>query len=328
MTTRRVAIIGAGISGLACAEQLKAAGCTVELFEKSRGPSGRMSTRRGDDWQCDHGAQYFTARSPAFRAEVERWVAAGVAAGWTPRLHVFGKRAESSGEGTQRWVGTPRMTAPAAWLARALDLKLEHTVSDLRREGDSWRVVTKEQGVVPGSFDAVLLCVPAPQAVPLLAPSAPELSALAASARMRASWALMLRCTQPLAVPFDAAFINEGPLRWVARDSSKPGRPAGDVWLLHGEATWSERHLETPADEVKGFLLDAWGGWLKSIGATLPASESTLHRWRYADTEPPLGREAVFDRALGLGLCGDWLSSGRVEGAWSSGRALAQWVLG
>ncbi|MEF8717273.1 MAG: NAD(P)-binding protein [Candidatus Accumulibacter necessarius] len=45
---------------------LQRAGLEVSLFDKSRGPGGRMSTRRGDDWQCDHGAQYFTARHPAF----------------------------------------------------------------------------------------------------------------------------------------------------------------------------------------------------------------------------------------------------------------------
>ena len=58
-----VAIIGAGIAGLSCAAALQQGGLEVSLFEKSRGPAGRMSTRRGDDWQCDHGAQYFTRRA-------------------------------------------------------------------------------------------------------------------------------------------------------------------------------------------------------------------------------------------------------------------------
>jgi predicted NAD/FAD-dependent oxidoreductase len=49
-----------------------------------------MSTRRGDDWQCDHGAQYFTARHPAFSAELTRWIEAGVAHAWSPRLQVLG----------------------------------------------------------------------------------------------------------------------------------------------------------------------------------------------------------------------------------------------
>ena len=79
---RPVAVIGAGLSGLSCAHALLQAGHTVHLFDKSRGPSGRMSTRRAEDahgpWQCDHGAQYFTARDAAFRAEVARWQQAEV----------------------------------------------------------------------------------------------------------------------------------------------------------------------------------------------------------------------------------------------------------
>ena len=326
--TKRVALVGAGLSGLACAARLVTAGHEVVIFEKSRGPSGRMSTRRGDDWQCDHGAQYFTARSPDFQAEVERWVAAGVAAEWKPRLKVFGARADASSGETppRRWVGTPRMTSPAALLANELDVRLEHTVTALQREDSAWRLVTREHGLSVESFDAVLLSAPSPQAVALLPGS--SLKDLAARARMRASWALMVRCAQPLGVRFDAAFINEGPLRWAARDSSKPGRPPGDVWLLHAEAEWSERHLEFAPEQVTELLLTAWEQLVRSEGASLPARETTIHRWRYADTEAPLEQNAAWDAALGLGLCGDWLGSGGVEGAWHSGRALAVRVLG
>ena len=81
-----LAVVGAGIAGLACATRLQEAGLKVSLFEKSGGAAGRMSTRRGNGWQCDHGAQYFTARHPDFRAEVARWQRAGVAGLWNPRL--------------------------------------------------------------------------------------------------------------------------------------------------------------------------------------------------------------------------------------------------
>ena len=42
----RVAIIGAGISGLACARQLVKAGVSVVVFDKGRGIGGRVATRR------------------------------------------------------------------------------------------------------------------------------------------------------------------------------------------------------------------------------------------------------------------------------------------
>ena len=106
---KRVAIVGAGIAGLSCATHLQAMGFEVEVFEKSRGPSGRMSTREGDGWTADHGAQYFTARDPLFKHELGSWIDKGVAARWNPNIGVFEEgrwRASSSNE--SRYVATPQ----------------------------------------------------------------------------------------------------------------------------------------------------------------------------------------------------------------------------
>ncbi|BEP96410.1 hypothetical protein GmRootA79_47940 [Acidovorax sp. A79] len=120
-----IAVIGAGLAGLSCAQALLQAGHMVHVFDKSRGPSGRMSTRCPEDehgaWQCDHGAQYFTARDPAFRAEVAHWQRAGVAAVWDARLASFdGSIWTTPHTPLERFVGTPRMTSPAAWLVQSL----------------------------------------------------------------------------------------------------------------------------------------------------------------------------------------------------------------
>jgi len=54
--------------------------------------------------------------------------------------------------------------------------------------------------------------------------------------------------------------------------------------------------------------------------------QATAHRWRYADTAPPLNVDCWWQPETGLGLCGDWLHSGTVEGSWLSGHSLAQRV--
>ncbi len=327
-----LAVIGAGIAGLACAGALQQAGHRVQLFEKSRGPGGRMSTRRDEaaGWQCDHGAQYFTARDPDFRAELQRWLAAGAAALWTPRLSVIGEADRHRREaGLERFVGLPRMTAPARLLAVELALNTGCTITALQREPGGWRLRSAEQGLLAARFDALLLALPAPQAGALLRTAAQEeLAALADSVRMRGCWALMLRYPAALALPFDAAFVNSGPLRWLARDSSKPGREtavgaAPETWLLHAEAEWSEARLEWPADAVVAELLQAFA----ALGAPAPAAW-TAQRWRYADTQAALSLGSVWRAEAGLGLCGDWLNGGKVEGAWLSGRALARQLLG
>lgn len=189
MTTEtHIAVIGAGIAGLSCATTLQQGGCTVRVFDKSRGPAGRMSTRRGDDWQCDHGAQYFTARDPHFRAEVARWQEAGVAGLWQPRLQVIGGAAlHTLGAPVERFVGTPRMTAPASLLAEALTFRRETTIRQLQRHADGWHLFSAEHAWLNACFDAVILAIPAPQAMPLLLQTAPELATLAGSAMCAAA---------------------------------------------------------------------------------------------------------------------------------------------
>jgi renalase len=317
-----VAVIGAGIAGLSCAAALHDSGLAVRVFEKSHGAAGRMSTRRGDGWQCDHGAQYFTARHPDFRAAVGRWLQAGVVAPWTPRLRVLGGAAGHSTDPTvERFVGLPGMAAPGRRMAETLNLTTQTTVVQLRRQADGWQLCCAEQGWLDQRFDAVVLAVPAPQAVPLLAPASPQLAALAASAAMRGCWALMLRFAARVELPFDAAFVNDGPLRWIARDSSKPARSGPDTWCLHASAPWSEAHIERDKDTVTARLVAAF----RALGGPAP-NALTAHRWRYADTEPALDAGCAWHDGDALGLCGDWLNGGKVEGAWRSGKLLAERV--
>ena len=132
-TPPRVAVVGAGISGLTAASRLARGGCAVTVYETGRGPGGRTSTRRagpdGAGWQFDHGAQYFAAKDPAFRAIVEDWRAEGLVAEWTG---VFGTLDATTGtfvredgsETKERWVGTPSMNAVAKGLARRPGISL------------------------------------------------------------------------------------------------------------------------------------------------------------------------------------------------------------
>ena len=328
-----VAIIGAGLAGLSCAQALVQAGHQVHVFDKSRGPSGRMSTRRADDpagpWQCDHGAQYFTARNAAFRTEVARWQQAGVAALWDARLASFdGTAWTTPATPLERFVGPPRMTSPAGWLVQGLQqagdralAQWQTTVQALQAPaGAGWQLHSPEHGPEAQRYQAVLLAVPAPQAAPLLEAVTPEAATLARSAPMRACWSVMVHCPQPVPLPVDGCFVEHSPLRWIARDSSKPGRSGPETWLLHASHAWSEAHVHDEATAVTAALLQAFA----QLGGPDPASvQATAHRWRYADTEPALTQGHWWDATACVGMCGDWLNGGKVEGAWLSGQSLA-----
>ena len=318
---RAVAIIGAGLAGLSCARVLQDAGLAVTVFDKSRGVGGRLCTRRGADWQADHGAQYFTARSPEFRALVDAWRDDGVVAEWRPQRAVFGPHEAPAGEPVVRYVGVPGMSAPARALAAGLTVRTGHTVRQLRAAGGGWQLETAEHGLLPEVYQAVLLGVPAAQAEPLLRPVNALLAEVAAGHRLLPCWTVMARFEARPDLPFEAAFVNAGPLRWVARNSSKPGRTGQECWVLQATAAWSAAHLEEEPETAGQALIAAF----RALGGPEPV-EVSVHRWRYADCEPA-DTGSVWEPQAGLGLCGDWLLGGRVEGAWLCGRELGGKVM-
>ncbi|MFJ1646625.1 NAD(P)/FAD-dependent oxidoreductase [Streptomyces sp. NPDC088258] len=59
-----VIVIGAGLAGLACAADLRAAGRTVQVLEASDGVGGRMRTDRSDGFLLDRGFQVFNTSYP------------------------------------------------------------------------------------------------------------------------------------------------------------------------------------------------------------------------------------------------------------------------
>ena len=78
----QIAIVGAGIAGLACARKLAKAGVNSVVFDKGRGVGGRVATRRSGDFQFDHCAPYFTATADDFDTYLRGLIGTGHAAPW------------------------------------------------------------------------------------------------------------------------------------------------------------------------------------------------------------------------------------------------------
>ena len=306
---------------MTCAHALQGAGLSVTLFEKSRGPGGRLTTRRRDTATYDHGAQYLTAESKAFTDEVTRWEAAGVVARWDGRFATIVHGELRPDLSTRpRWVGTPKMSSLGRHLAQGLSIRLHTRITSLQGGHGAW-TLHDDSADVHGPFDLVLLSAPGPQAEALL-PDSSSLQGLARGLLYAPCWAVMADYAEPALSAWDGLKVEGEPLSWAARDSSKPGRPPGERWVLHGSAAWSHRHLEETAE----FIIEALTDALSDLGAPKPI-RAQAHRWRYALSVPATGDRAVYAPAEGLGLMGDGLVHPRVESAWASGVACAEQVL-
>jgi hypothetical protein len=357
---RRVAVVGGGLAGLACARTLADHHVDVVVFDKGRAPGGRLATRRTDAGGFDLGAQYFTARDERFRHWVASWLEEGVIAPWTGRIVACDgvRGAFRDTEPQERFVGTPGMNAMAHHLARDLHVRSSHRVDRLVKTatGINVRGLRAEGGVTLaprgghadadlgeedwGTFDAIVVCLPADQARDLLAPISPALAAQARRVKLEPTFAVGLtdRAAEPAlrALPFDGAFIGrEGQaspscLSWIARDSSKPGRAPGERWMLHASAAWSREQGDRPREAIGADMVKELSR-LFELGP-LDGVESFVHRWGFARASEgqagSIEAPASFDEDNAIALGGDWAAGGRVEGAYLSGVALAGRVLG
>jgi len=302
------AIIGAGMAGLACADGLQTVGHRVTLFDKGRGPGGRMSTRRLETPHgtvaFDHGAQYFTARDSCFLQLVRAWSEAGIASPWPLA-------------GADAWVGVPGMNEVVKRMAAEHTVEWDHLVTSLARKEASWWLTGKRGEA--GPFDAVVLAIPAEQAVAILALHDFAMGRTALTARSQPCWTGMFAFHRPLD-GLAPVFRNAGDIAWAARNSAKPGRARGEAWVVQASGSWSSHWLEASPQHVSAMLLAALA---QAAGRAIPEPiAAAAHRWRYA-LSPGTGDGALWNDEIALGACGDWLLGPRVECAWISGRMLA-----
>ncbi len=305
----RVAIIGAGMAGLACAHVLTGRGSEVHLYDKGRGPGGRMSTRRvaiGDiEVGFDHGAQYFTARDKAFLAQVRTWQSAGLVAPWPAA-------------GADAWVGTPAMNAPVAAMAARLSVRFGSRIERVTRFGTGWRLHGDADRA--DIYDTVVVAVPAEQVPALIIDDCPGFAAIAEATPSAPCWTVMAAFSDRVTSDDDIVKAG-GDIVWAARNSAKPGRAAMETWVIQASPDWSRRHWETPPADVCAAMMQALG---QRIGAVLPDTRFVqAHSWLYARSGSN-GYGYLFDRTIRLGVCGDWLAGPRVECAWLSGNALGK----
>jgi renalase len=297
-----VLVVGAGLSGLACARRVAAAGLSVRVLDRGRRPGGRLGARALDGHEVDLGAPYCTASDDRFRAVVDGWAGRGLLREWTDAFRVAGP--DGLGEAKS---GPVRFAAPGGMRSLADDL-----AAGLDVERRTVERVGPGPEVDGEPARAVVLAMPGPQATRLLG-DLPDLARRAEQpyAPVIAVAARFAARTWP---EFDGAFVSDLPISWLADD----GRSRGDgapVLVAHTTPEVAGDHLEDPTSVVEE-VVDAMR---RVLGARLEPVETLAQRWTFARPTEQKDRTFLLDDA-GIGLCGDgWSEKSRVEAAWLSG---------
>ena len=313
-------IVGAGIAGLLAATHLKENGFEVTVVDKGRGVGGRMASRRLNPGRADHGAQFFTVRSPIFQDYVNKWLDQKIVVEWT--------RGFGSGDGHPRYRGAPAMTAVAKHLAQSLTVHKATRLTKISWADNHWVAQTAEGQSF--SAAALLLTAPIPQSLTLLSAGGVYLPEQAMRALKRIKYdpcfAVMARLTQPSTIPAPGAVqVRSEPIAWIA-DNQQKGISDKPTVTIHAGPHFTRQHLDEDRSKVGRLLLEeaAAQNWLD-----LSAVDTVqVHRWLYAQPAVLHPERTLFVNSPGpLAFAGDAFLESRVEGAALSGLAAAEKLL-
>jgi predicted NAD/FAD-dependent oxidoreductase len=278
----------------------------------------------------DHGSPYITARSSVFKQYVEELVATGYATRWEPGTavgqHYLDEQDENHVHTPAGWyVGTPGMSSIVRPLAEGVRLHTSHAVHTIEKEQNGWRIWFDNQ-TSAGPFAAVAVCVPAPQARLLMGPAAHLADGLG-SVKMSPCWALMAQLDEQVLPALDVYSDISDVIRWVSRDSAKPGRPGsrGEAVVVHASPKWSRATEDADPEEIAADLWDEVSHIL-NLPPVRPR-RMTAHLWPFGIVESSLGESYIFSHELNVGIAGDWCLGRLAEHAFESGLGLGRAIV-
>ena len=324
----RVGVIGAGISGVACATRLLDQGHEVHVFDRGRRLGGRMASRTLRDTNTafdgrvvDYGASYFTVSTSEFLAALAPLLASGIVREWTDTFHV----AEPEGIIGVK-TGPMRYAAPGGLrtVVEALAEPVPASAFTLPTEVATVDVAASSCVIDGQEFEATAICVPVPQAGKFI-----DANFLPPRVNV---WEPVIAVTMVFASrtweELDGVFVNDDPvITWIADDGSRRGDGA-PVLVAHVNPVLAAGHLQDPPAVIP-FAIAAVR---KVLGISEYPEWAWAHRWSLAKPLPVPGPPDVprswMHPDYRLGFAGDAFSAEpRVEAAWLSGTELGDLLI-
>lgn len=329
-------VIGAGLSGLLCAQSLRHWGYRVGVVDKSRGLGGRVATRRLEGTCADHGARFLENQGRLTQQLIDLSQGGDHSAilPWNvPLKWVVGDGTQTSAATGNRYAAPLGMTAIAKRLAVDLPIVHSQRIVRLAVSDGHWHLHSEFSGDAPPQVltaKGVVLAIPAPQALPLLAPLIPgglPESLVRSLQSVTYDPCLTAIATYPASQPFEAValrFEDDPTLAWISVEASK--RPKADAGMqavvVQSSAPFARQYLE--ADNLKGVgeaLLAAADAFVSGVRSPHTVQ---VHRWRYAFVNTALAECPQTPVPLPLVCCGDWCLGKTIESALQSGEQAAQ----
>ncbi|GAB4519700.1 MAG: FAD-dependent oxidoreductase [Anaerolineae bacterium] len=328
--TKDVLIIGAGLAGIMAARVLQAQGVSVTVFDKSRSVGGRMATRRVGPGVADHGAQFFTVRTPEFQAMVDEWIREKIVFVWS---HGFsdGSLQPLSFDGHPRHAVYGGMNALVKHLAAGVeDVRLDQQIFTATCDENGWILQNQNGELFLGR--ALLMTPPVPQALKILEEGATILTekddAVLRPIEYVPSLTAMFLVEGRVTLPPPGVVQRRDTsshIAWISDNQQKGISPEATVITLQANDTFSAQMWPASDDRILNSFRTSLQIYMADNAVV---KQAELKRWRFSRPTTTVDTRAyVADNHPPLVFGGDAFGGPRVEGAVLSGIAAGEVML-
>jgi hypothetical protein len=312
-------IIGSGISGATIANLLSKKH-SVDLFDKARGPGGRSSFKRLDKAKgFDHGTQYISPKSPAFKKFIKGLIKKKVLKNWGGK-HLFLHKVKKEKKNHTKVIGSRGNNDISKYLLKNINCYFQNELKKVEYKKNKW-ILSFASGQKK-TYEKVILTCPFPQ-LSKLTKKFIQSPFMKKKIKMDANITVMI-AIKKTNKNISSYFFNDKILGWAAKENSKKRFKSNqDLWTLQSTYDWANKKINKNRENLESnskILIDHFFKLTKIKKTKILFSLN--HGWKFSSNSKPLNIKSYWNSSLGFGVCADWFVGPRLESGWISANDL------
>ena len=317
----KTVIIGSGFSAAVLTKTLDQKK-NLLIFDKSRGPGGRSSTRRVDGVGLfDHGIQYISPKTKEFELFLNQYLKSSIKE-WSGDFHYFegGKAMDR-----KKYIGK---LGNNAFVKDLITTKVEYLkeLVTIDRKNNNWVLQFKDKKIQ--ECESLILTIPMEQCQKVTSSLNLDLNF---EGSMEPNLTAMVGFKKSLKLSScGIKFQKNSILGWAGNESSKQRLGNNDnleLWTLQSSLDFAKKYCHIYRDqkeEVLDSMIQEFIALLEIQNVEI--SHKDIHGWLYAFKSKDFSRKFYWNKDINLGICGDWMCGPKAEDAWNSATLLADQI--
>jgi renalase len=316
----KISIIGSGFSSAVLSKNLKEK--NVLIFDKSRGPGGRSSTRRVEHVGVfDHGLQFICPKKKEFKLFLKQHLTSFVKE-WDGEFILFeeNKKIEK-----KKYIGKSGNNDFVKKLISS-NVHYQKELLSIEKKDKKWLLEFKDNS--KQECEKLILTIPLEQCKKIILPLNLDLEVIGS---MEPNLTAMIAFDKSLGISangyrFEKNFI----LGWAANESSKirsENNSNLELWTLQSSLFFAQKKFQDYRSNKEEVINLMVGEFLNLFNIkNTKIVHKDIHGWLYAFKKENFSHKFYWNEEINLGICGDWMCGSKAEDAWSSASALADQI--